>query len=111
MLFQTQRQSVGNAKLILGDLEKSADALLFTCRRKKAENGVGGRASMEVNFLQLDFDDASLRPPCGEHAWLMAAGPLARVIQGKVKRPLSNELLFGKLASGGTLPWTNPMVS
>ncbi|MCB9556285.1 MAG: ATP-dependent Clp protease ATP-binding subunit ClpA [Deltaproteobacteria bacterium] len=31
------------------------------------------------------------------------ARPLARVIQDKVKRPLSDELLFGKLASGGTV--------
>jgi ATP-dependent Clp protease ATP-binding subunit ClpA len=29
------------------------------------------------------------------------ARPLARVIQGKIKSPLSNELLFGKLTSGG----------
>jgi ATP-dependent Clp protease ATP-binding subunit ClpA len=29
------------------------------------------------------------------------ARPLSRVIQDEVKRPLTDELLFGKLASGG----------
>ncbi len=32
---------------------------------------------------------------------LMGARPMARVIQDKVKRPLADELLFGKLAHGG----------
>jgi ATP-dependent Clp protease ATP-binding subunit ClpA len=32
---------------------------------------------------------------------LMGARPMARVIQDKVKRPLADELLFGKLARGG----------
>ncbi len=38
-----------------------------------------------------------------EHGFdpLMGARPMARVIQDKVKRPLADELLFGKLAGGG----------
>jgi len=32
---------------------------------------------------------------------LMGARPMARVIQDKVKRPLADELLFGKLVDGG----------
>jgi ATP-dependent Clp protease ATP-binding subunit ClpA len=44
-------------------------------------------------------------------AWLAEKGhdekfgarPLARVIQDHVKRPLAEELLFGKLAKGGTV--------
>ena len=44
-----------------------------------------------------------------EHAWLAAKGydplygarPLAQVIQDQIKRPLADELLFGKLAKGG----------
>ena len=32
---------------------------------------------------------------------LMGARPMARVIQDKIKRPLADELLFGKLARGG----------
>src|SRR5690606_23934271 len=31
----------------------------------------------------------------------MGARPMARVIQEKIKRPLADELLFGKLADGG----------
>jgi len=32
---------------------------------------------------------------------LMGARPMARLIQDKIKQPLAEELLFGKLASGG----------
>jgi ATP-dependent Clp protease ATP-binding subunit ClpA len=32
---------------------------------------------------------------------LMGARPMARVIQEKIKRPLADELLFGKLINGG----------
>ena len=31
----------------------------------------------------------------------MGARPMARVIQENVKRPLADELLFGKLSTGG----------
>jgi ATP-dependent Clp protease ATP-binding subunit ClpA len=34
---------------------------------------------------------------------LMGARPMARLIQDKLKRPLADELLFGKLSSGGTV--------
>ncbi len=33
----------------------------------------------------------------------MGARPLARLIQEKVKKPLAEEVLFGKLAKGGTV--------
>ena len=33
----------------------------------------------------------------------MGARPMARLIQEKIKRPLAEELLFGRLASGGHL--------
>ncbi len=33
----------------------------------------------------------------------MGARPMARVIQQNIKKPLANELLFGELASGGTV--------
>ncbi|MEO5961808.1 MAG: ATP-dependent Clp protease ATP-binding subunit ClpA, partial [Thermomonas sp.] len=32
---------------------------------------------------------------------LMGARPMARLIQDKIKRPLADELLFGKLMNGG----------
>ena len=31
----------------------------------------------------------------------MGARPMARLIQEKIKKPLANDLLFGKLATGG----------
>ncbi|WP_135568074.1 hypothetical protein, partial [Solemya elarraichensis gill symbiont] len=31
----------------------------------------------------------------------MGARPMARLIQDQIKKPLAEELLFGKLASGG----------
>jgi ATP-dependent Clp protease ATP-binding subunit ClpA len=31
----------------------------------------------------------------------MGARPMARLIQDRIKRPLADELLFGKLANGG----------
>ena len=32
---------------------------------------------------------------------LMGARPMARLIQDRIKRPLADELLFGKLVAGG----------
>ena len=34
------------------------------------------------------------------------ARPLGRVIQDEVKRPLTDELLFGRWPAGGTVAWT-----
>ena len=33
----------------------------------------------------------------------MGARPMARLIQDQIKRPLAEELLFGKLANGGNV--------
>ena len=33
----------------------------------------------------------------------MGARPLARLIQDRIKKPLADELLFGKLVKGGTV--------
>ena len=32
---------------------------------------------------------------------MMGARPMARLIQDRIKRPLADELLFGKLSNGG----------
>ncbi|HET7063506.1 MAG TPA: ATP-dependent Clp protease ATP-binding subunit ClpA [Rudaea sp.] len=47
--------------------------------------------------------DADARRWLAEHGFdaTMGARPMARVIQENVKRPLADELLFGKLANGG----------
>jgi len=57
---------------------------------------------LENNNVTLEFDDAA-------RAWIaergydpkMGARPMARVIQDYIKRPLAEELLFGKLEDGG----------
>ncbi|HEU4992661.1 MAG TPA: ATP-dependent Clp protease ATP-binding subunit ClpA, partial [Luteimonas sp.] len=58
---------------------------------------------------QLHEKDVTLTATPAARDWLaqhgfdplMGARPMARVIQDKVKRPLADELLFGKLAGGG----------
>ncbi len=59
-------------------------------------------AQLEDKHVTIDVDDAA-------RAWLavhgfdrvMGARPMARLIQEKIKRPLAEELLFGKLVGGG----------
>ncbi len=61
-------------------------------------------AQLEQKGVQLHVDDAARR-------WLgkkgydpkMGARPMARLIQDQIKRPLAEELLFGKLANGGNV--------
>ncbi len=52
--------------------------------------------------VQIQFDGAA-REWLGEQGYdkLYGARPMARLIQEKVKQPLAEELLFGKLAHGG----------
>ena len=59
-------------------------------------------AKLDSNNVTLELDDAA-------RAWIaergydpkMGARPMARVIQEHIKRPLAEELLFGKLEGGG----------
>jgi ATP-dependent Clp protease ATP-binding subunit ClpA len=61
-------------------------------------------AQLEKKGVSIVLDDAARR-------WLaqkgydpkMGARPMARLLQDQIKRPLAEELLFGKLASGGTV--------
>ncbi len=57
---------------------------------------------LEQKGVQLAIDDAA-RAWLAEHGYdpKMGARPMARLIQEQVKRPLAEELLFGKLAGGG----------
>src|SRR5688572_174631 len=58
---------------------------------------------------QLHEKNVSLAATLSARDWLaqhgfdplMGARPMARVIQEKIKRPLADELLFGKLVAGG----------
>jgi ATP-dependent Clp protease ATP-binding subunit ClpA len=61
-------------------------------------------AQLELKSVALSVDDAARR-------WIatrgydpkMGARPMARVLQGHIKRPLAEELLFGTLAGGGSV--------
>ncbi|KPK10301.1 MAG: ATP-dependent Clp protease ATP-binding subunit ClpA [Acidithiobacillales bacterium SG8_45] len=60
---------------------------------------------------QLADKNVTIELDEGARAWLakrgydpaMGARPMARLIQEKIKRPLADELLFGKLADGGNV--------
>ncbi|MFC0444877.1 ATP-dependent Clp protease ATP-binding subunit ClpA [Pseudidiomarina halophila] len=62
------------------------------------------QAQLDRKQVSLELDDAS-------YAWLAAKGydkamgarPMARVIQEYLKKPLANEILFGKLTNGGNV--------
>jgi ATP-dependent Clp protease ATP-binding subunit ClpA len=79
------------APLAPATIERVVDKLIFEVEAQLEEKGV-----------TISFDDDARR-------WIAARGydpkmgarPMARLIQEKVKRPLAEELLFGKLAGGG----------
>jgi ATP-dependent Clp protease ATP-binding subunit ClpA len=57
---------------------------------------------LEQKGVQLTVNDAA-RLWLAENGYdpRMGARPMARLIQDQIKRPLAEELLFGKLADGG----------
>ncbi len=59
-------------------------------------------AKLGTNAVTLELDDAA-REWIAERGYdtKMGARPMARIIQEHIKRPLAEELLFGKLADGG----------
>jgi len=59
-------------------------------------------AQLEEKSVQLSVDDEA-RTWLAMHGYdpQMGARPMARVIQENIKKPLAEELLFGKLANGG----------
>jgi len=59
-------------------------------------------AKLESNDVTVELDDEA-RTWIAERGYdpKMGARPMARVIQEHIKRPLAEELLFGKLAAGG----------
>ncbi len=62
---------------------------------------------LAAKHVQLTVD-TDARAWLGEHGYdiKMGARPMARVIQENIKRPLAEELLFGKLAHGGEVAVT-----
>jgi ATP-dependent Clp protease ATP-binding subunit ClpA len=61
-------------------------------------------AQLQAKGVTLDVED-SAREWLAEHGFdaRMGARPMARVIQDRIKKPLAEELLFGRLANGGHL--------
>jgi len=61
-------------------------------------------AQLEEKGVQLTVDDEA-RTWLAMHGYdpQMGARPMARVIQENIKKPLAEELLFGKLANGGNV--------
>ncbi|RMD80349.1 MAG: ATP-dependent Clp protease ATP-binding subunit ClpA [Gammaproteobacteria bacterium] len=59
-------------------------------------------AQLEEKGVTLEVDEAA-RQWLAEHGFdpVMGARPMARVIQEHIKKPLANEVLFGRLARGG----------
>ncbi|MEE9552519.1 MAG: AAA family ATPase, partial [Gammaproteobacteria bacterium] len=60
------------------------------------------QAQLDSKKVCIDVDE-SARNWLGQHGYdkTMGARPMARLIQEKIKKPLAEELLFGKLAHGG----------
>ena len=74
-------------------IAKVVDKFIFELEAQLQERGVGIELSEEANawLAEKGFDEK------------FGARPLARVIQEHIKRPLADELLFGKLKAGGTV--------
>lgn len=79
------------APLGRSEIARVVDKFLIQLEEQLASKGV-----------QLEVDDTA-REWLGEHGYdvRMGARPMARLIQETIKRPLAEELLFGKLAHGG----------
>lgn len=82
--------------------------ILFKALERATIGHVVDKFVMELE-VQLEQKEVKLQVDESAKMWLaehgydekMGARPMARLIQEKVKRPLAEELLFGKLANGG----------
>jgi len=80
------------------------------------EDLVGNVAQKFITQLEEQLADKRVKISLDDDArkWLAEKGydrlngarPLARLIQEKIKRPLAEEILYGKLAKGGTVKVT-----
>jgi ATP-dependent Clp protease ATP-binding subunit ClpA len=59
---------------------------------------------LQEKGVSVEIDEAA-RAWLADHGYdpMMGARPMARLIQEEIKKPLAGELLFGKLANGGTV--------
>jgi len=95
-LFSPEFRNRLDAVIQFGQLDKR------TIERVVDKLLVEFEAQLEQKGVQLHVDEAA-RSWLGEKGYdpKMGARPMARLIQDSVKRPLAEELLFGKLAEGG----------
>jgi len=59
---------------------------------------------LDEKKVQLDVSEAA-RNWLAEHGYdrLMGARPMLRLLQNKIKKPLAEDILFGRLAKGGVV--------
>jgi ATP-dependent Clp protease ATP-binding subunit ClpA len=86
------------APLDKASVARVVDKFLFELEQQLAEKGVSVTVEQEVRewFAEEGYDPK------------MGARPMARLIQDEIKRPLSEEVLFGKLANGGSVKISRP---
>ncbi|MGD9393111.1 MAG: AAA family ATPase, partial [Chromatiales bacterium] len=79
-------------------ISRVVDKFLFELEQQLAEKNVSLTVEQEVRewFAREGYDPK------------MGARPMARLIQDEIKRPLSEEVLFGKLANGGSVKISRP---
>jgi ATP-dependent Clp protease ATP-binding subunit ClpA len=110
----TQQDHAGDSmesikQMFTPEFRNRLDAIIqFNALDKRTISNVVDKFLIE---LEAQLDDKKVTVEITEDAreWLaehgydkvMGARPMARLIQDKVKRPLAEELLFGKLANGG----------
>jgi len=84
---------VGFARLKPETIHRVVDKFVLELERQLAERHVAILVSDEARtwLAEKGYDE------------LYGARPLARVIQENIKKPLADELLFGRLAKGGTV--------
>ena len=65
---------------------------------------VGIQVQLDEKKVQLDVSEAA-RNWLAEHGYdrLMGARPMLRLLQNKIKKPLAEDILFGRLAKGGVV--------
>jgi ATP-dependent Clp protease ATP-binding subunit ClpA len=65
---------------------------------------VGIQVQLDDKKVQLDVSEAA-RNWLAEHGYdrLMGARPMIRLLQNKIKKPLAEDILFGRLAKGGVV--------
>ncbi|MCZ6498544.1 MAG: ATP-dependent Clp protease ATP-binding subunit ClpA, partial [Gammaproteobacteria bacterium] len=96
-------------KLFTPEFRNRLDAIIqFDSLDEMSIARVVDKLIMELE-TQLDKNDVTIELEPAARTWIaekgydksMGARPMARVIQEHIKRPLAEELLFGKLRDGG----------